>query len=303
MGEGDLGHGDEGQAYVWPVIRILVGILAGAGGVFLMAREDWIHGDDEATRYAVLIAVGTLLWVWGVLGVVRARRDAKRQSPPWTLQRKLVWLAASVLLALPVAAGIAFAARALNVLRAEEHQWRTAESAGTAEAYDHYASFAVHFHPALAEPRIEEAERARADAALAGAHGANDDAYADAVLRWRNRYRTPHERIHDPLTRMMATDAGWLLDTFTPIRTHLPAADQAYAEACFQEARTAGTVRALRLYRQEHTNGAHREETAEALRALYREAEARYAAIVATGGGAAGAGLRSPRPTPAPARS
>ncbi len=272
---------DGGTKYVGAVSRILLGLLPIGIGVYFLGleRNDWVPGPSASQRYAITIAIGTLLSVSGVLGVVKRRRESKAaEPPPPTFARKMSWHAGAILLAPPVAALIVLGARGYNIWNAEKSLFERAQRQNVAEAWDRYDAFVMRHHAELSGSRANEAEVERTAAAARRFQHLDDP----AISRMRRRAERRAAFSSDSL---FGSDVGGWLDALTPVREHLPLAEAGYREARFTEVMTAGTVTGLRIHREEFPNGPHWEATTEALREHYREAEARFAAMTAAGQG------------------
>ena len=269
------------ETYTSKWIRILIGFVVLALATKYVAREDWFREPREVQAMGAVVFVGALLLVSGVLSALRLRRE-RRQEPAAagagrTGVQRLVGVVVTAGLAGLLAGGLASGARVLNVTWAEQTAWRRAQAKGDAEAYSSYVYTIMQRHQPLAEERVDEDAARRASKAYRAAPLLGP--MREGLHRWSIRAKQPGERASQP----WKPDLSGLLDRFTPVREHVAAADAAYDDARFQEATAAGTASALRIYRMELAGGRHVDAARDALRALYREAEQRYAELIAGG--------------------
>jgi hypothetical protein len=177
--------------------------------------------------------------------------------------------AISILLALPLAALLAFAGQALHVHNYEARLWGYTQGRETADNWSGYLSAIGSEHPALAATRKRDELLAKVERLLQALPGESDGRRAIYSLRAQL----------EAAGRGGYGEQSWWLDKFTPARAHFAEAARRYGEARFREVMQKKNTADLRAYRLEFA-GVHAEETAAALREKYAAARTRYDAMI-----------------------
>lgn len=263
------------RGYGFKLLRVLLGAPVLVGVVLYMRREMWVRDAGEVKLQAFLCCVAALLVVSGVLGSARLFSRRWRGLPDevgWGAG--LLFFLLTLAVSIPVGLGTALLGRVMNVRTAEAWHWENEGGRDDPDGPQQYLEWV--------ESEDEEYCARRND--LASSPHLREELYAlspgDPRHREVETLLEPLLRAEERLHSAGRHQGAWFLRGFTDLSAHVVEAEQRFDDLSYAAAAAKKDATSLREYRRAFPGGRHAEEARAALRALYAEAEARYAEMV-----------------------